>query len=335
MKFQKIQAFEKHFKEAFPNHLSSIYIVICPDDNERKKILSTLTQKLTDHCDLKKSPFLTTILDHINSASLFSSKMGGVLDGLELLNKGDIELLLSYVKNPNPKGYLLLGCANTKTVTPVYKEGKKEIVILDLSSEKPWELKERLAQWAHQMIAHQKKSIAPHVLQKFLDRFPPDRMLLTQEIEKLVCYVGERGEITGNDIEAICGFLEETNLFQSARKLVWDRDSTISYSEDLSFVLPFITQVRSQLEMGLKMCTLLHRRGSEQEIKSAFPKAWPKILEQMQRGAKEWGQSYFLKGLSALFEFELAVKTSRAKPRILIPQLLSALASSSPGPGPK
>ena len=43
LKFQSIAAFEKHLHEAFPDHLSHVYMVISPFDFERKKMIEMIT----------------------------------------------------------------------------------------------------------------------------------------------------------------------------------------------------------------------------------------------------------------------------------------------------
>jgi len=317
MKFQKLEALEKHFKEAYPEHLSSVYVVVCSQDSERKKILSSLVQMLALDSDFKKCFLLKDAIEHLGGASLFSGKVAALFDGVDQLVKTEIEMISKYVQSPNPSGYLLLGAASAKSITELYKVGKKEMVILDLSKEKPWEEKARLQKWTVQTIHHNKKKISPDAVETLLSRLPADRLLLQQEIDKLLCYVGDRDQITRVDVETICSTSLELNVFHLARDLVWKKVSEVPIISDLSLLLPLVGGLRSQLEMGLKMTALLKKGASPDEISEAFPRLWPKALQEAIAGTKQKGEAFFKNALIALFDFEFGLKTSKSKPETL------------------
>jgi len=317
MKFQKLEAFEKHFKEAYPKHLSSVYAVICGQESERKKILTSLIHLLEKECDLKKCHLAKEALEHLNSGSLFSGKVAAVLEGVDSLLESEIELLNKYVMAPNPMGHLLLGAGSSKNITALYAKGKKEMVILDLSAEKPWEERQRLQKWIVQTIHAQKKTVLPDAVEALLDRLPSDRLLLTQEIEKLLCYAADRKEITRADVEAICSSSIEQNHFQLAQQLIWGGLKTVPEIDDLATLLPLVGLMRNQLEMGLKIATLLSKGAGQEEISAAFPRLWPKALQQCIDGARALSASYFKAGLMNLFDLELGLKTSQGQPEVL------------------
>lgn len=317
MKFQKLESFEKHFKEAFPKHLSSVYAVVCSQESERKKIMGSLIHLLEKESDLKRFQQVKPAIMHLNGGSLFSTKVTAVLDGAELLIESDIELLLHYIGTLNPQGYLLLGSATAKHISTLYNKGKKEMVVLDLSAEKPWEEKQRLQKWLVQTVHAQKKQIAPDAVEAIFERLPCDRLLLTQEIEKLICYVGQRTELIRTDVEALCSTSVELNHFQLAQQLVWGGLKNIPDLNDLAVLLPLIGQLRSQFEMGLKMAVLIKKGASGEEIAAAFPRLWPKALQQCLEGARQFGISYFKKGLMHLFDLEFGLKTSKGRAEVL------------------
>src|SRR5262249_17218128 len=151
-----------------------------------------------------------------------------------------IALLTHYVSSPNPMGHLVLGAATSKQITPLYAAGKKEMVLLDLSTEKPWEEKQRLWKWIVQTFHSEKKEIRPDAVEAMLERLPLDRLLLEQEIEKLICYVGDRNEVTRADVVLLCSNMVEQNQFQLAQQLVWGGLKTVPDITDLSVLLPLI-----------------------------------------------------------------------------------------------
>lgn len=317
MKFQKLEAFEKHFREAFPQHLSAVYAVVCAQENERKKIMAALVQILEKEADLKRCPQVKEALAHLNSGSLFSGRPVAVLDGAEQLLDSELELLARYVTAPNPQGLLLLGSASVKNITALYEKGKKEMVILDLTQEKPWEEKQRMQKWLVQTVLSQKKQISADAVEAIFERLPPDRIYLGHEIEKLICFVGDRGAITLEDVETVCSSTSEYNFFQIAQQMVWGGLKSPPDFSDLAVLLPLIGMVRNQLEMGLKMAVLIKSGAAQEEISAAFPRLWPKALQQCTEGARRMGSDYFKKGLMDLFDFELGLKSSGGRPEIL------------------
>lgn len=317
MKFQKVAPFEKHFKDSYPDHLSSIYLIVCPKEGERKKILASLASFLERDTDFQRCSSIKGAVEHLRSGSLFSGKMGALYEGVELLLKGEMEPLLEYVKKPPAGSFLILGAASGKNVSDLYKAGKKEIVVLDLTAEKPWEEKERLQTWLVQMVHSQKKKITPDAVTALFQKLPLDRLLLQQEVEKLLTYVGEREQVTRKDVEAICSTSLEEKPFHIAQAIAFGKLDAIPEMEDVSTLLPLVSILRSQFEMGLKMCVLLKKGASSQEIEAAFPRLWPKALREALGGAKQKGPLFYKEALKALFEFELGLKTNAAKPAAL------------------
>lgn len=292
-------------------------MVICPQDGERKKILEGLFEKLQRICDAKKSLTIQDAIAHLQGGSLFSGKVASYFDGLDQLVKGEMELLSQYVRSPNQDGHLLLGSTNLKSTTDLYKIGKKEMVILDLSKEKPWEEKDRHTKWVAVTFTKAKKRIGPQAVATLLQRLPSDRLLLQQEIDKLLCFCADKEEITQKDVEAISSISLEMNLFHLARELVWGQGKVIPNLSDISFLIPLVSQLRSQMEIGLKMGALLRRKASQEEISKSFPRLFPKALIEAQEGSLRKGEAYFRNGLLDLFELELGLKTSLARPEVL------------------
>lgn len=329
MKFQKLSAFEKHFREALSHHLSAIYVIVCPSESERKKILSSLAGHLKKRSDFLRAAQIDYALEHLNSGSLFSGTTSALYDGVDQLLKGEMERLSDYCRSPNTESCLLLGSARIKEVTQLYQACKTDMVVIDLSKEKPWDEKERFLQWVIQTARLSKKQIRPDAAADLLDRFPRDRLLLQQEIDKLLCYVGERQEVTIGDVKAVCGSSVEQSPYQLAKAIVWEGKATPPISADAAFVIPLITAVRAQLEIGLKLCALQKKGAAKGDIERAFPRLFPKALQQCMHGAIQQGSHFFKKGLCALFDFELGVKSSRGRLDVLYALFVHTLHSSS------
>jgi len=326
MKFQKLDAFERHVKESSPGHLSPIYLILAPQESERKKILTSLRKLFQG--DFKRFTSAAAAATHLQSHSLFSEKPSALLEGADSLTKDEEKALFAYLKAPNPSGHLLIGMSSAKKAGALYQKGKKEIIFLDLSAEKPWEEKDRRKRWIAQRAGSAKKRISVEAVEMLASFFPADRLLLDQEIEKLATYVGVREQIEAADVTLLCTPTEEESLFQMAQQLVWDRLKKMPQKCELSLLLPLIGQLRYHLEMGLKMTTYLERGVGSVEIGKKFPTLRPRKLEEYLAKSKAKKAVFFKEGLKALYDFELGAKTALAKPEILFTRFCARMGSS-------
>lgn len=325
MKFQKWQPFIHHFSTSFPKHLSAIYFIICPNEQERKKILIDLASYFTQDWDCKRTFSVKEALTHLNTKSLFSSNLAAICDEKQQIYQYTYELLKKFVERPPMNTLLLLGLENDKQVTELYKNSKKEIVILDLCQEKPWEKKERIKREITEHVTREQKNISSEALEAFFERLPLDRSLILQEVEKLLCFTLERSKIEKEDVEKICNSSLEISPFQLAQQIIWDKIETLPKVDDPSLLLPLISQLRYHLEMGLTLSALFQRENPKEEAISAFPQISLKILEKYLRIASVKKELFFLQGLDHLFTFELGVKTSFGSSEVLFAQFYANL----------
>lgn len=288
--------------------------MVCPDKEERTFIFFSLSERFAHLGDMKKGETLEEALIHLNSTSLLNERVVAAFESSAPTQK-EIEQLEHYIKHPNPHGHLLLAVG--KLPSQIYNQGKKDIILIDLTMEKPWDQKDRIKKWAFRKIAAANKRITPDALDALFERLPPERFLLEKEIDKLFCFIDEKDQITRDDVTAICCDLLEKNLFQLADEIVWGKLTDIPLQKDLAQLLPLIGILRNSYEMGLKMGVFLQRGVSSQEIAKHFSKLRPRVLEKRLQIVRRKGETHFSRGLKQLFELELGLKTSFGPPELL------------------
>lgn len=325
MKFQQLQPFLHHFTSSFPEHLSPIYLVISSNEQERKKILTDLASYFEKDWDCRRTASVATALEHLGGFSLLSKNIVAICDQSEQIYQHEFEFLLQFVKQPSPQTLLLLGLASDKQAIELYKQGKKEIVILDLSHEKPWDKKERLRQEIVERISREQKKISSQALETIFERLPLDRPILLQEVEKILCFVFDRPLIEKEDVEKICSTSLEMSHFQMAEHIVWDKLEEIPKMEDPSQLLFLVSQLRNHFEMGLSMVSQLSQKLPKETIASSFPQLFPKTLEKYLRLAPIRSEQFFLEGLNHLYALELGVKTSLGPAEIIFARFYAAI----------
>lgn len=165
MKFQQLSAFEKHLEKAAPDHLSRVYLVAAPCSFERKRISETISaairhkEKKTCVLSFDAASGWAAAIEELRTICSLSGPGFRivVLNEADKLKKSALDVLSAYVSKPSSHVYLILSAASAKPFAELYERGKKELVVCDLSAEKPWERKERLKAQLVKMAALEKK----------------------------------------------------------------------------------------------------------------------------------------------------------------------------------
>ncbi len=287
---------------------------VFPCDYERRKNLDKITKLLQTkdpNLRLVRLSGLDDSLERLREEILTPSLWGGLtLVIYEAADKvKNISSLGDLFAHFPPKVHLLLGASSFKPLSELYHKGKKEVVALDLSEEKPWEKEKRLQEWIIEEACQQKKTINSDVVHYLLQHLGPDSATLDQELSKLICYVGDRPRIELSDAQAICGTRDLFTGWQLSEKIIWDRPTALGDKlSDLGFLFPFIGQLRYHLQLGCRLAELLEHQTAD--LKRHFPSLRPAQLDKFIPIAKTRKSRFFQRGLNALYDLEFASKSS-------------------------
>lgn len=303
MKYQNLNSFEKHLQSAAPSHFCRVYLVVIPEDQQRGMSLQKISSALASSLGVSVEKFsvdtpLHVLFDALLSPSLFGGETVAVLDGCELLKKKEVEPLVSLVEKPLQSGYLILG---SRGKTPLIKAVENTGVILDLHEEKPWDRDKRLIDFLIVTAQAQNKRIAPDAAALLLERVGKDVQLLSQELSKILCYIGDLPSIEKGDVVKLSSSQDEDVPWRVAEEMVWD--GKMGSCDPANFV-SFLFALRAQLHIGLKIISLQEMEVPFGEWTPYFPKVWPKTLEKRRSQAFFKGKQFFEKGLRTVFKIE-------------------------------
>jgi DNA polymerase III subunit delta len=326
MKYQSALSFQKQLQEAFPAHLSRVYVVACPNEGDRKKWIEMVLEVLQRREGSALPLFYTVggaplgeVFEQLMTKPLLGDEVLLVFDGIEKLKGKALEQLLDYVAAPSPFAHLVLGAASLKSCPELAERGKMEVVMLDLTAEKPWDREKRIQQWVCDEARRRGKLLAPDLGVFMAKLVGLDMALLGSELDKLFCYVGERSKIERADLLAITSTNSQINGWNIAEALVWEGGRALpELPNDLSGLLPLVGQIRFQLEQGWQISAELALGRTGSEVAALFPQLRPARFEKMAVSARELGPAYFKKGLLALFDLEWACKSSSLSPSLLL-----------------
>ncbi len=294
MKYQNLAAFENHLGEAAPANLARAYMVLSPDPVERRRLAEKIVT-LTRGEKVQTSS--SACLEILQTKPLFSPCVVAVVEEIENMKKQEAEALSLYLQNPSPFAYLVL-TGSSFVHKEMYKSAKKELVLLDMSEEKPWDKKERLKKWLLLEAIKEKKTLTEECALFLLESVDLQYAALEQELFKLLTYVGEKKTITLTDAQAVCIHKEAVGLWKIAEELVWEEASLRHRpDEEMGSFLALCTHVRTQLDFGMRLA-----RGEH------LPTLKPQKQERNMRCVKKRGMHFFSQAYLLVYDAEIRAK---------------------------
>ncbi|NGX57596.1 MAG: hypothetical protein K940chlam3_00489 [Chlamydiae bacterium] len=330
MKYTNLRAFEKHLESAYPEHRAPVYLILAKDYISSKKAIEPL-QKSSDfgvktlETDSVNADQLAA---ELQSFSLFEQNRLLILSRIHKGNDPIRRVLLDYLERPNEQLVLVLTGESLAANTKLYKAIEKVGVILNLSAaSKPWEKQREMEDWLVKQSHSEGKPMEPRAAKSLIQHLGTDASSLEQELEKLICYVGDRPTITVQDIDAICPTVNQKTVWQLGEAIF-----SLNVAEAMSIAkallkdqAPFILllrQIRKQFQTDYQVFSLL---ATPDEIPRIFPYMKGRILQQHIDNARRYGVERFKKGLIEIDRTELEAKNSGIEDECLLELLIAKL----------
>ncbi|MBS0628231.1 MAG: hypothetical protein JSS09_08480 [Verrucomicrobia bacterium] len=311
MKFQQIAALEQYIETnlSSKNAIRS-YLILHSQREERRNLLEKIGKQISKRTQAEVSfeeGKEWELVSHTLAApSLFQDIEVVVWDGVKNLSEESLDRLLKYIVNPSPWAFLLIGADSFKSFSSLYKKASKELVVLDLAEEKPWDKEKRQQQEILQKVKLEGKSIMPGALVKLLS-LSEDSLTLASELMKVISYVGDQFCITEKDVDAVT---HSSNVarWQIAEELIWERGKDHEIL-DLSAFLALVGQVRFLLYQARQINSYLKEGKNQEEImKVTNIRSTP--LQKILQRIKNYREEYFDLALDMLCDLEILAKNS-------------------------
>lgn len=343
MKYDQQRSFEKHLEGAAPNHFSNLYLILSKDDGERKiateSLLKFLLKGRTDR-NLCLSTFdggsasIEAILSEIETVSFLSDRKVILIDNADKLKKASMEALQSCFSRPHRSHYLVIAASAINRSTNFYKKAEKEGIVLDIAEAKPWEKEKRCVEWVGERASSVGKALTPQAAQALIKQIGTDQMLLQQELDKLVCYVGMRREITIHDVGAVCISVNMETIWQLGEAL-FQRNAAgalrmvhAQLTSGVAFLV-LLRQIRNQFQTEFQICSILASGGNPHDIAAEFPYMKGAILDRHIQMAQGYGMDRFKQAMMAIDEADTTAKNSIADMTFLAERLIIKLTAGN------
>lgn len=338
MRYDNIRAFEKHLEGAKPNHFSPLYSIIGKESYDCNEAIQLLQQfliptnqrdfalKVWDGNSLNEKDFVMDLY----SQSFFSEKRVILINHVEKLKKSTQEELEKYIKKGSRFQHLILNASSLTRQTNFYKLLEKEGIILEFAELKSWDKEKRLIEWVGKKVAQLRKIMSYPVCQQFVKAVGVDHYVLANELEKLLCFIGDQKEITWKDIEEICTVNPVESIWQLG-ETIFSRSPSAALKIMKSLLnegqpfLQLLRQIRSQISIGFQVCTALALNKTSAEITQEFPYMKGHILEKNIANARQYGIIAFQHALLEIDAVETEAKNTQTSEQLLAELLIIKL----------
>lgn len=338
MRYDNLRAFEKHLEGATPKHLSPLYVIIGKEDYDCKEAIRLLMRFLVSP-EQKEMALKTwdgscadpqSLVADLYSPSFLVEKRVILIQHAEKLKKNVLEQLEKYLNRANRSQHLILCAATLSKQTSFYKLLEKEGIVIEFAELKPWEKEKKLVEWVGKQATAVRKLMPFPVCQQFVKQLGMDQNMLSNELDKLFCFVGPRQEIAWQDVSCICTQMPLETVWQLGEAL-FRRDSAaalkITYGilMDGQAFLPLLRQIRGQFVIEFHICTMLEQGQDVAAITQEYPYMKGSILEKHIENARQFGIKAFREGLLTIDATEIRAKNSSIDEKLLAEILIAKL----------
>ncbi|MEI8124321.1 MAG: DNA polymerase III subunit delta [Parachlamydiaceae bacterium] len=339
MKYSTMAAFGKHLEGAMPNHFSEIYLVLAKEASSRKQAEDAIAsfvlkgEKTPALClyrfDAEKQN-IVSLLQELTTLNIFAKKRVVIAHNVDELDKAATLKLEAYASSPNRSVCFVAIASTINRATTFYKKMEKVGVVLDIPEEKPWEKEKNASLWLYQQAVKEGKQLSQQHCDLLIKQVGTDRDLLSTELQKLICFVGERNVIGHKDIISICSAVNLDNGWQLG-EAIFRRDASTALRiskgllNDGVATIALLRQIRSQFQTEFQVCSILVRGGGGSEVAKEFPYMKGSILDRHIEQSQSYGLERFKQGLLAIDDAELQAKNTGMDSDFLIERLMIKL----------
>lgn len=339
MKCHHLRDFEKYLEASSSQALANIYLILAKDPFQSKNALDLLRHFLLRHL---KSPeialksydgeqlIMNRLLEDLEEGSFLSDQHMIVVHQVDKLSKSNCGKLESCFRTLPSFVYLVLTATTLHKSSSLASKAEQSGVVLEIPELKPWEKEKAIQEWICLWVLKMGKKIEPKNSLFLLKRVGTDQAILQQELEKLICYIGDRNEMTSEDIKLICGSInQETNW--KLGEAIFRRDIKAALPIARALLddqVPFLTllrQVRHQVQTEYQVCSILENGGKSAEVTHQFPYMKGQILKSHLELSRFYGMSRFKAAMIKIDEIELLAKNSALEPELLVELLVCHL----------
>ena len=267
------------------------------------------------------------LLDELRTLPFLTDKRVVLLKDADSFVSQNRQLLENYFDKPSPTGILILAVSSWPATTKLAKKLAKAGKLISITQPKPWQLPQRLTQYAHDAYD---KNLTQSAAQLLVELTGDNLAALYSEVDKLALFVDAESTITPRHVETLIGHNRLFNSFavidailagniaQAVDRLrkMFDADN----STEFSFIGAFAFHLRRMFNAK----ALLNQGISPTDVASKL-RIWGNkagFFAQLRKVSL----NQIAANLQVLAQIDYQIKTGQTKPKVAAEQLVFKLA---------
>ena len=273
------------------------------------------------------------VVERANTGAFFGHRLLIVEDIPYFLDgpKIDLEPLDNYLLNPNPQTCLLLLAQQVHRGRKLYKEILGLGQVLEFSAPHP----KKNADWQQWVQAEAKargKQMSPAVARFFLDWAGHQSGILSQELDKLAVFAGERTVITEEDVRVVATRMPEGSVFDLLDAVAGgvQGQALPRLHEVLRQNMPLqvLAMIVRQVRLLLGAAVWRRQGGSAGELAAKLGIRSPYEAQKIWQQSLKLEETTLVKAMEACLATDIAIKTGQGDPALLLELLVIQICSA-------
>lgn len=322
MKYSAWQPFDNALKQgAF-----TLVLLLIKDEFELKEALKSVKKRFTD----VRTVVAEELEQELSSFSLFSKASTQVIERIDELKAGELELIEAAIGAPNRHSPLIM---TATTLAPALTKKIEALgLVLEIGEVKPWEKQARVQDWICRYVAKDGRTIQREAAFILAREYVGDRFLLKEELDKLLTYAIDKKEITLTDVQAIVSLQEKSVLWNlSDAVLQKNGELALTILKGLegsdTHTFQILRYLRNQLHNAVEMASLHQDGVSRIEIMKRFPQMREKAFEKQFEAACKFGKEALLSAMIQVDTLEVELKNMQKDEELSLEMLLVRITS--------
>jgi len=263
------------------------------------------------------------VIDSATSFPLAASHRVILLREAQKMSPGDLEALAKYASQPSRTTYLIITVREKESRKKGLETLRKASVYVECKAL----YENQIVPWIQKYVRRLNRSISGPAAQLLASEVGTSTSLLRSEIEKIQLYLGQRQEITEEDVQQVAGFRKEYSIF-SLQDAVGAKDLTavlriyenLADNTSAGAIISSLARYVGHLHLAHGLPT---RRDQAQLAEKAGVHAF--FAERLQKAAQNYTPAEVCNALEVLLHADYLLKTRGVAEMLVMRLMLIAM----------
>jgi len=188
---------------------------------------------------------------------------------------------------------------------------------------------ENLIEWIKEIAASKGRQISNDNVAFLADISGENRIIIENQLEKIITFLGESSEITFNAIKEVTTSVKEYSVFD-LQNAVFQKDKSTSLKISFNILeqgenATYIVNMLTKYFIGLSQVRELNEKKIPDNEAAKIVGTHPFYLKNFQRASVLFSNNDLIKAMEALLKADISIKTTTTDPKTIISLLIAEL----------